>query len=161
MRVGCGYDSHRFVEGRRLILCGIEIPFTVGLDGWSDADVVTHAVIDALCGASGLGDIGALFPAGDERVRGASSLRLLEEVVGKVRERGLSVVNVDVTVVAEEPVLAPYVAGMRTSLAGVLGLPVDCVSVKPKTNERMGFVGRGEGIASFAVVLLESSFGRG
>ncbi|NLE94601.1 MAG: 2-C-methyl-D-erythritol 2,4-cyclodiphosphate synthase [Dehalococcoidia bacterium] len=151
MRVGCGYDSHRLVAGRRLVLGGVDIPFERGLDGWSDADVLTHAVIDALCGAVGLGDIGTLFPPGDPRYQGVSSLRLLETVVGMVRERNMSVVNVDVTVLAEEPRLSPYAAEMRRRLADVLRIADDCVSVKAKTNERMGFVGRGEGIAAFAV----------
>jgi len=151
VRVGCGYDSHRLVAGRRLVLGGVDIPFERGLDGWSDADVLTHAVIDALCGAVGLGDIGTLFPPGDPRYQGVSSLRLLETVVGMVRERNMSVVNVDVTVLAEEPRLSPYAAEMRRRLADVLRIADDCVSVKAKTNERMGFVGRGEGIAAFAV----------
>jgi len=157
MRIGCGYDSHRLVEGRRLVLGGVEIPFERGLDGWSDADVVTHAVIDALCGAAGLGDIGTLFPAGDERFRGVSSLSLLDKVVVMVRERGMDIVNVDVTVVAEEPVLAPFIPGMRQRLGACMHLGVECVSVKAKTNEHMGFVGRGEGIAAFAVLLLRPS----
>ena len=151
MRVGCGYDSHRLVAGRRLVLGGVDIPFERGLDGWSDADVLTHAVIDALCGAAGLGDIGTLFPPGDPRYQGISSLQLLETVVGMARERNMSVVNVDVTVLAEEPRLSPYAAEMRRRLADVLRIADDCVSVKAKTNERMGFVGRGEGIAAFAV----------
>ena len=159
MRIGCGYDSHRFVEGRRLVPGGVEIPFERGLDGWSDADVVTHAVIDALCGAAGLGDIGTLFPAGDERFRDVSSLVLLDEVVGMVRERGMDVVNVDVTVVAEEPTLAAHISGMRRCLGAPMQLPPERVSVKAKTNEHMGFVGRGEGIAAFAVVLLRLSRG--
>jgi len=157
MRIGCGYDSHRLVEGRRLVLGGVEIPFGRGLDGWSDADVVTHAVIDALCGAAGLGDIGTLFPAGDVRFRGVSSLVLLDKVVGMVRERAMDVVNVDVTVVAEEPVLAPFISEMRQRLGASIQPGAECVSIKAKTNEHMGFVGRGEGIAAFAVVLLKPS----
>jgi len=155
MRIGCGYDSHRFVEGRPLVLGGVDIPHSRGLDGWSDADAVTHAIIDALCGASGIGDIGALFPPGDERYRGVSSVQLLSSVVGMVRERGLGIVNVDVTVVAEEPFLSPHVLEMRRSLALPLGVDTERVSVKAKTNEHMGFIGRGEGIAVFAVALLE------
>lgn len=151
MRVGCGYDSHRLVAGRPLVLGGVDIPFERGLDGWSDADVLTHAVIDALCGAAGLGDIGTLFPPGDPRYQGISSLQLLETVVGMARERSISVVNVDVTVVAEEPRLAPYAGEMRRRLAVILRVSDDCVSVKAKTNEHMGFVGRGEGIAAIAV----------
>ncbi len=151
MRVGCGYDSHRLVAGRPLVLGGVDIPFERGLDGWSDADVLTHAVIDALCGAAGLGDIGTLFPPGDPRYQGISSLQLLETVVGMARERNMSVVNVDVTIVAEEPRLAPYAGEMRRRLGEVLRVSEDCISVKAKTNERMGFVGRGEGIAAIAV----------
>ncbi len=151
MRVGCGYDSHRLVAGRPLVLGGVDIPFERGLDGWSDADVLTHAVIDALCGAAGLGDIGTLFPPGDPRYQGISSLQLLETVVGMARERNMSVVNVDVTIVAEEPRLAPYAGEMRRRLGEVLRVSDDCVSVKAKTNEHMGFVGRGEGIAAIAV----------
>ena len=157
MRIGSGYDSHRLVEGRRLVLGGVEIPFERGLDGWSDADVVTHAVIDALCGAAGLGDIGTLFPSGDERFRGVSSLSLLDKVVVMVRECGMDIVNVDVTVVAEEPILAPFIPKMRQLLGASMQPCAECVSVKAKTNEHMGFVGRGEGIAAFAVVLLKPS----
>ena len=157
MRIGSGYDSHRLVEGRRLVLGGVEIPFERGLDGWSDADVVTHAVIDALCGAAGLGDIGTLFPSGDERFRGVSSLSLLDKVVVMVRECGMDIVNVDVTVVAEEPILAPFIPKMRQLLGASMQPCAECVSVKAKTNEHMGFAGRGEGIAAFAVVLLKPS----
>ena len=155
MRIGFGYDSHRLVEGRRLVLCGVEVPFDRGLSGWSDADVATHAVIDALCGAAGLGDIGTLFPAGDERYHDASSLRLLEQTCRLVYERGLHPVNVDITVIAEKPVLAPHVAAMRKSLAAAMRIERGFVSIKAKTNECMGFVGRGEGIAAIAAVLLE------
>ena len=155
MRIGCGYDSHRFVEGRRLVLGGVEIQHSRGLEGWSDADAVTHAVIDSLCGAAGIGDIGTLFPPGDERYRDASSLQLLSSVVGMVRGRGFGISNVDVTVVAQEPLLSPHVTEMRAKLA--IGLEVDNgrVSIKAKTNEHMGFVGRGEGLVVFAVALLE------
>ncbi len=155
MRIGFGYDSHRLVAGRRLVLCGVEVPFDRGLSGWSDADVATHAVIDALCGAAGLGDIGTLFPAGDERYHDASSLRLLEHTCRLVCERGLHPVNVDITVIVENPVLAPYVAAMRERLAAVMRLEGGFISIKAKTNECMGFVGRGEGIAAIAAVLLE------
>lgn len=157
MRVGCGYDSHRLVAGRPLVLGGVPIPFERGLEGWSDADVVTHAIIDALCGAAGLGDIGTLFPPGDERFRGVSSLALLHQVRELLAARGLGVVNVDVTVVAEEPRLAPHAADMRRNLAAALRLDAECVCVKAKTNEHMGFVGRGEGMAAFAVALLSSA----
>lgn len=156
MRIGLGYDSHRLVAGRPLVLGGVTVPFDRGLDGWSDADVLTHAVIDALCGAAGLGDIGALFPPGEERFRGASSIELLRIVVQEVSAKALRVVNVDATVVAESPRLAPYVEPMRGALAEILGVDANCVSVKPKTAEGMGAVGRGEGIVAYAVVLLES-----
>lgn len=137
------------------MLGGIDIPHSRGLEGWSDADAVAHAVIDSLCGAAGLGDIGTQFPSGDERYRGVSSVQLLSSVAGMVRERGFGIVNVDVTVVAEEPILAPYVTEMRRSLAIPMGVGSDRVSIKAKTNEHMGFVGRGEGVAVFAVALLE------
>jgi 2-C-methyl-D-erythritol 2,4-cyclodiphosphate synthase len=156
MRVGDGYDSHRLVEGRRLVLGGVEIPFERGLDGWTDGDVITHAVIDALCGAAGLGDIGTLFPPGREELRGISSLVLLERTAAMLTERGLSIANVDVTVVLEAPRVAPLATAMRRAMARALALPDERISVKAKTNERMGFVGRGEGIAAFAVVLLNS-----
>ena len=154
MRVGLGYDSHRLVAGRRLVLGGVDIPFVLGLEGWSDADVVTHAVIDALLGAAGLGDIGTVFPPGDERFHGVSSRVLLSRTVEMVHERGLNVVNVDVTVIVEQPVLAPYTVTMRQQLGAAMKVCVENVSVKAKSNEHMGFVGRGEGIAALAVALL-------
>lgn len=157
MRVGCGYDSHRLAAGRPLTLGGVTIPFERGLEGWSDADVVTHAIIDALCGASGLGDIGTQFPPGDVRFHNASSLMLLEQVREKLEARRLRVVNVDTTIVAEEPRMAPYVEEMKQRLSLALKVATDCVSIKAKTNELMGFVGRGEGIAAFSVVLLAPS----
>jgi len=132
----------------------VSIPFERGLDGWSDADAAVHAIIDALCGAGGLGDIGTQFPPGDERFHGASSLVLLEQVRTLLEARGLKVVNVDVTIVAEEPRLSPYVGEMRRCLATAMDLAVDCIAVKAKTNEHMGFIGRGEGMAAFAVALL-------
>jgi 2-C-methyl-D-erythritol 2,4-cyclodiphosphate synthase len=159
VKVGFGYDSHCLVQGRALMLCGVEIPFEKGLDGWSDADVALHAVIDAICGAAGLCDIGTLFPPGDERYHGVSSVSLLEVVNGMVRDRGLSLVNVDVTIVAERPMLAPHTQDMRNRLGSCLKVSCDRVSVKAKSNDGMGFVGRGEGIAAFAVVLLEESPG--
>ncbi len=160
MRVGCGYDSHRFVDGRRLVLCGVDVPFEQGLDGWSDADVATHAVIDAISGAACLGDIGTLFPPGDERYRGVSSLSLLQAVVDMVGHRHLAITNVDVTVVTERPVLAPYIPQMRATLGAAMRLEEMRVSVKAKTNEHMGFVGRGEGVAAVAVALLEPAHDR-
>ena len=159
MKVGFGFDSHRLVAGRDLVLAGVHIPFEQGLDGWSDADAVIHAVIDAMCGAAGLCDIGTLFPPGDERYRGASSVLLLGVVSGMVRDRHLCLVNADVTIVAERPRLAPHVQGMRNRLASHLNVSCEQVSVKVKSNEGMGFVGRGEGIAAFAVVLLDDALG--
>lgn len=155
MRIGSGYDSHRLVEGRRLILGGVDVPFARGLDGWSDADVITHAVVDAICGAACLGDIGTLFPSGDPRFRDASSIGLLEIAVGMMAEKGLSVVNVDVVVIAEGPVLSPFIRQMRETLGAAMGVVPERVSVKAKTNEGLGFIGRGEGMAAYAVVLLE------
>ncbi len=156
MRVGFGYDSHRFVPGRPLILGGVNVVFDKGLEGWSDADVLTHAIIDALCGASALDDIGVLFPPGDERYRNASSLDLLRTVVQQVEGRGLRIVNVDSVVIAERPVMAPYVGDMRTTLAEILRIDPANLSIKPKTAEGMGAVGRGEGIVAYAVVLADS-----
>ncbi len=157
MRVGCGYDSHRFVEGRTLVLGGVGVPYERGLAGWSDADAVVHAVIDALCGAANLGDIGTLFPPGDQRYRDVSSIALLEQIIRKLESRRLIVANLDVTILAQEPVLAPYVPSMRASLAFAMRLDEGQVSVKAKTNEYMGFIGRSEGIAALAVALVESS----
>lgn len=151
MRAGIGYDSHRFAEGRRLILGGIEIPHARGLAGHSDADVVAHAVTDALLGAAALGDIGAHFPPDDDRWADADSIRLLERVVELLADTGLEPGNVDVTVVSEAPRLRPHVDAMRERLGEVLGLSIDAVSVKATTNEGMGWVGRGEGIAALAV----------
>jgi len=157
VRVGFGFDSHRLVDGRPLVLCGVEVLADRGLDGWSDGDAATHALIDALCGAAAIGDIGTQFPPGQPEHRGASSLRMLETVVEKLSAAGMSVNNVDITVVIEEPRLAPYVPAMRDVLASALGVSVGAVSVKAKTGEGMGFVGRGEGVAAFAVAtVLES-----
>ncbi len=155
MKIGCGYDSHRLVTGRRLVLGGVDVPFERGLEGWSDADVVAHAIIDALCGAAGIGDIGTLFPTGDERYRNASSMDLLSSVAGMVRDKGFVIANVDVTILAERPVLAPHVGQMCRNLATAMGVEAGGVSAKAKTNDHMGFVGRGEGVAVIAVALLE------
>lgn len=154
-RVGFGFDSHRFIAGRPLVLGGITIPHTKGLDGHSDADAVLHAIIDALLGAAALGDIGAHFPDTDERFKNVSSDSLLIEAVLLVRARGYEPVNVDVTVIAEEPKLRKYVDPMRTRIAEVLGVDVDAISVKGKTSEHMGPAGRGEGIEVHAVALLQ------
>ncbi len=148
---GIGYDCHRFADGRRLVLGGVEIPHERGLEGHSDADALTHAVIDALLGAAGLGDIGEHFPDTDERWRDADSLALLETVLTSVSTAGFAVENVDCTVVLEAPRLAPHRQEIRERLARALNLPVTRVSVKATTGEGMGFVGRGEGVAALAV----------
>ena len=156
MRIGHGYDVHRLVEGRRLILGGVEVPFDKGLLGHSDADVLTHAVMDALLGACALGDIGHLFPDSDPAYAGADSLRLLDEVVSRLCQRGYRVGNVDATVLAQAPKLAPYLEQMRRNLAWRLQVPVDAVSVKATTEEGLGFTGTGDGIAAHAVCLVEN-----
>lgn len=155
LRVGHGYDVHRLVEGRALILGGVAVPFDRGLLGHSDADVLTHAVMDALLGAAALGDIGQLFPDSDAAYAGADSIALLERVTALLREHGWQVGNVDATVVAQAPKLAPYIPEMRRRLAEAMGLDVDCVSVKATTEERLGFTGSGEGMAAHAVALIE------
>lgn len=155
LRVGHGYDVHRLVEGRALILGGVTVPFDRGLLGHSDADVLTHAVMDALLGAAALGDIGKLFPDSDAAYAGADSIALLERVTALLREHGWQVGNVDATVVAQAPRLAPYIPEMRRRLAEAMGLDVDCVSVKATTEERLGFTGSGEGMAAHAAALIE------
>ena len=155
LRVGHGYDVHRLVEGRALILGGVTVPFDRGLLGHSDADVLTHAVMDALLGAAALGDIGQLFPDSDAAYAGADSIALLERVTALLREHGWQVGNVDATVVAQTPKLAPYIPDMRRRLAEAMGLDVDCVSVKATTEERLGFTGSGGGMAAHAVALIE------
>ena len=157
LRVGHGYDVHRLTEGRALILGGVTVPFDRGLLGHSDADVLTHAVMDALLGAAALGDIGKLFPDSDVAYAGADSIALLERVTALLREHGWQVGNVDATVVAQTPKLAPYIPEMRRRLAEAMGLDVDCVSVKATTEERLGFTGSGEGMAAHAVALIEGS----
>jgi 2-C-methyl-D-erythritol 2,4-cyclodiphosphate synthase len=155
-RAGIGYDSHRLSTGRRLILGGVEIPGELGLEGHSDADVLTHAVIDALLGAAGLGDIGEHFPDTEERWRDADSLELLASVVGMIAAAALRIVNVDCTVVMERPKLGPRREEIRGRLAQALGLEADRVNVKATTGEGIGFVGRGEGVAALAIVSLQS-----
>jgi 2-C-methyl-D-erythritol 2,4-cyclodiphosphate synthase len=151
LRTGLGIDTHAFAPGRPLILGGVRIPGEEGLAGHSDADVLTHAVIDALLGAAGLGDIGQHFPDTDPRFKDADSVELLRSVVAKLAERGFAIGNVDVTVVLERPKLSPHRDAIRATLADALGLPPDAVNVKATTGERMGFVGRGEGAAAMAV----------
>lgn len=153
-RIGIGYDIHRLVEGRKLILGGVEIPFEKGLLGHSDSDVLSHAICDALLGAAALGDIGAHFPDNDPRWAGASSLDFLKHAVELITERGYKIANVDATVLAERPKLRPSIQSMRESLASVLRIDVDQVNVKAKTNEGLESIGRGEAMAAQAVVLL-------
>ena len=155
MRIGHGYDVHRLVEGRRLILGGVEIPFEKGLDGHSDADVLTHAVMDALLGAAALGDIGKRFPDNDDRYLGADSIELLKAVSAVLTEHGWRLDNLDATVIAQRPKLAPYIDAMRARIAAALGADVSAVSVKATTEERLGFTGDGSGIAAHAVCLIE------
>ncbi len=154
-RIGTGFDVHRLVPGRRLVLCGVEFEFPFGLFGHSDADAPTHALMDALLGAAALGDIGHLFPDTDPEWEGADSVRLLEAVVALLRGKGWRVVNADVTILAEAPKIAPRVAEMRARLAAPLGVPVDAVSVKATTMEKLGPIGAREAIAAQAVALLE------
>lgn len=155
VRIGYGYDVHRLVEGRKLILAGVEVPFEKGLLGHSDADVIAHAVADALLGAAALGDIGHLFPDTDPRYAGADSLKLLGEVCRLLREKGFSIGNIDATLLAQRPKIAPHIVQMRENLAAACGIAVDQVSVKATTEERLGFTGREEGMAASAVCLLE------
>ena len=153
-RVGHGYDVHRLVEGRRLILGGVDIPYERGLLGHSDADVLVHAVMDALLGAAALGDIGKLFPDTDERYSGADSLKLLAAVMEALRGAGWSVSNIDATIIAQRPKLAPYIAEMRVRIAAAAGIESSQVSVKATTEEKLGFTGEGLGIAAHAVALI-------
>jgi 2-C-methyl-D-erythritol 2,4-cyclodiphosphate synthase len=155
MRIGFGYDSHRFVPGRPLVLAGQVIPFEKGLAGHSDADAVAHALTDAILGAAGAGNIGTLFPDSDPRWKDADSMALLRSAYGVVTGRGFRLAQADLTVIVERPKLSPHLPAMSRALALVFGLPEHDISVKAKTNEGMGFIGRGEGIAVMAVALLE------
>ncbi|MBQ5787345.1 MAG: 2-C-methyl-D-erythritol 2,4-cyclodiphosphate synthase [Oscillospiraceae bacterium] len=155
MRIGHGYDVHRLTEGRKLILGGVEIPYEKGLLGHSDADVLTHAVMDALLGAAGLGDIGRHFPDNDDRFLGADSLLLLKEVCRLLSVKGYRIGNVDVTVIAQRPKLMNFIPEMRRNLAGVMNVDEDAVNVKATTEEKLGFTGEGLGIAAHAVALIE------
>lgn len=157
LRIGIGYDVHPLTSGRKLILGGVDIPFDKGLDGWSDADALTHAIIDALLGAAALGDIGHHFPPGVSEYKDISSLELLRRTGEKLAESGWLVNNVDATILAEQPKLKGFFDTMRERLSQTLGIDIDQVSVKAATSERLGFVGRGEGIAALAVALLEAS----
>lgn len=154
MRIGQGFDVHALVEGRPLIIGGVTIPFERGLAGHSDADVLLHAICDALIGAAGLGDIGKHFPDTDPRYKGIDSRELLRAVMRLLQERGLAVVNVDATIIAQAPKMAPHIDAMRANIAADLGVSADEVNIKAKTAERLGFVGRGEGIVAEAVVLI-------
>lgn len=156
IRIGHGYDVHRLTTGRRLVLGGVDIPFDRGLLGHSDADVLTHAVMDALLGAAGLGDIGRLFPDSDPAFSGISSLLLLDRVTDRLRQDGWTLGNVDATLVAQQPKLAPHIPQMRRNLAQHMGVPADRVNVKATTEEGLGFTGTGAGMAAHAVVLLRS-----
>jgi 2-C-methyl-D-erythritol 2,4-cyclodiphosphate synthase len=156
IRIGNGYDIHRLVEGRPLILGGVKIPHVMGLLGHSDADVLTHAITDALLGALSLGDIGTYFPPNDPQWAGADSLKLLDQVYQMVRDRGWEIVNIDSVVIAERPKLKPHIAAMRSTLAAALSLAPDQVGVKATTNEQLGPTGREEGIAAHAVVLISA-----
>jgi len=156
IRIGTGYDVHPLVPGRRLVLGGVNIPFDKGLDGWSDADVLTHAIIDALLGATALGDIGNHFPPGEPQYKDISSLILLEKVNDELVKNGWQIANIDATIVAEEPRLSDFIDQIREQLSQTLSITISQVSVKTSTSERLGFTGRGEGIAAHAVALVES-----
>ena len=153
-RIGHGYDVHRLVEGRVLILGGVKIPYEKGLDGHSDADVLLHAITDAIIGAAALGDIGKLYPDNDDRFLGIDSLLLLKDTYSRITALGYTVGNIDATVIAQRPKLAAYIPAMRENIARTLALPIDSVNVKATTEERLGFTGSGEGIAAHAVALL-------
>ena len=155
MRIGIGYDIHPMVSGRKLVLGGIDIPFDKGLGGWSDADALTHAIIDALLGAAVRGDIGSHFPPGDPQYQDISSLVLLEKVRVELAENGWQVVNVDATILAERPILRDFIDPMRRQLSRTLGISIDQVSVKASTSNGLGSLGHGEGIAAYAVALIE------
>lgn len=155
MRIGQGYDVHRLAEGRKLILGGVEIPFEMGLLGHSDADVLTHSIMDALLGAAALGDIGKLFPDSDKEYEGADSIELLKNVVSLIHSKNYIIENIDATVIAQRPKLSPYIDAMRENIAAACGMEADWVSVKATTEEGLGFTGAGEGIASQAICLLK------
>ena len=155
IRIGSGYDVHKLVEGRKLIIGGVDIPHTMGLLGHSDADVLLHSISDALLGAAAMGDIGCLFPDNDEKYKGADSLELLREVVRVIGAQGWHIVNIDSTGAAQAPKLRPYIAERRRNIADACSLDVSCVSVKATTEEGLGFTGRREGISASAVCLIE------
>jgi len=154
---GIGYDIHRLVEGRKLILGGVEIPYRLGLDGHSDADVLSHAIADALLGAVGERDIGHHFPNSDESIRGISSLEILKRVAAILARQKARIINIDSTLIAEAPKIGPHLDAIRGNIAGALGIPVECVGVKATTNELLGAIGRGEGMAAMAVASVETA----
>ncbi len=156
MRIGHGYDVHKLTRGRRLILGGVEIPYEMGLDGHSDADVLTHAVMDALLGAAALGDIGQHFPDNDDSYLGIDSQILLKRVCGLLKEKQYGIVNLDVTVIAQRPKLMPYLDAMRRTLAKTMDIPLSSINLKATTEEHLGFTGRGEGISAHCVCLIDS-----
>ena len=156
MRIGHGYDVHKLVEGRKCIIGGVDIPSELGLLGHSDADVLLHAISDAVLGAAAMGDIGHLFPDTDDKWKGADSLQLLEEVVKQVSERGYKIINIDSTILAQDPKMAPYILDMRKNIAKACNVDVDLVSVKATTEEGLGFTGAKQGIAAHAVCLIEN-----
>ena len=155
LRIGHGYDVHRLVDGRPLILGGVNVPFSLGLLGHSDADVLTHAIMDALLGAAALGDIGRHFPDNDEAFAGANSLKLAEHVAALLQQHGYAIVNVDATLIAQRPKIAPYIEQMRQNLADALGLAIGQIGLKATTEEHLGFTGEGLGMAAHAVCLIE------
>ena len=155
MRIGHGYDVHKLVEGRKLIMGGVEIPYEKGLLGHSDADVLLHAISDALLGAAALGDIGKLFPDTDPQFKGADSLVLMAEVYRQIKEKGYKVVNIDATIIAQRPKMRPHIDAMRENIAKTLGVDIDCINVKATTEEGMGFTGEGMGISAHAVCLID------
>ena len=155
LRIGQGYDVHRLTENRKLILGGVDIEYEMGLLGHSDADVLTHAIMDALLGAATLGDIGKMFPDTDEKYRGADSLKLARAVSDRLRDNGYKIINIDSTIVAQRPKLAPHIDNMRRNIADALGVDITQISVKATTEEKLGFTGNGEGIAAQAIALLE------
>ena len=156
MRIGTGYDVHKLVPGRKLILGGVTVPYELGLDGHSDADVIVHAIMDALLGAAALGDIGQHFPDNDPKYKGADSIELLKEVGNILKKEGYKVGNIDSTIIAQRPKLMTFLPEMRKNVAAALGIDVNQVSIKATTEEHLGFTGRGEGISSQAVALIES-----
>ena len=156
MRIGHGYDVHRLIEGRDLILGGVNVPYDLGLDGHSDADVVTHALMDAMLGAAALGDIGHLFPDNDDRYLGADSIMLLKTVNSVLKNNGFRLVNADCTIIAQKPKLAPYIDRMRSVVSDALEIDIGDISIKATTEEKLGFTGEGKGIAAHAVVLIDN-----